>query len=197
MLTSYFDIKTEPKADAQPFGRRSKQQQQPSGRRAATAAGRKKQSAKSAKPAKDPRPTEAATTSVHARFVPLPPETNVPRPAETPTQAWQALGGSGVVRDDDFAEWQDDQPDDDQQAGWDEDAQDELDELSEPDFEPESLDPLVDGGMMELESSLSSSVGDDDRAVHAFFRRHRACAPQSTPVYSGPQLCCEDDDFDD
>lgn len=137
------------------------------------------------------QPSEACTTSVHAAFVPLPPETNVPRPAETGGRAtWQVLDGTLV--DDNADGW-------DAEAGpptWEDDRVDEDDlvagdDASEPDFEPDSLDP-------DVESSLSSSV--DEISVHAFLSGRRCTKPhahQATPVYSGPQLCCEDDGFDD
>lgn len=173
MLSAFFDI--------QPAGAHDKSFKTPKRRAAAKKSGAA------------PKASEASTTSVHARFTPLPAETNIPKPAEVCTQQWQALSGSGVTRDDDIAEFK---------AGWDEDETcwddeeaedlDQLDDVSEPDFEPDSLDPL-------LEPSLSSSFEDDRGAASFFARRlkpahHQAAAHQA--VYSGPQLCCEDDDFD-
>lgn len=169
MLAAYFDIRPTGDSDAQrPFGRIHK-----------SASNAKPKTKKPPKPPKPPRPTEASTTSVHARFEPLPPEKNVPRPAEEPGQAWQGLDSS-TVKDDDVMEW-DAWGEEDQQLSEDE-------ELSEPDFEPESLD---------LEESLASSLDDPD--VHAIFgKRARAKGlAQPAAVYSGPQLCCEDEDFDD
>lgn len=206
MLTAYFDIQNQPGGvgggGGQTFGKQKKgTARAPKPARQPKPPKAPRQARQARQPRQPPRPTEASTTSVHARFDPLPPETNVPRPAEVPhQQGWQALSGSGVVRDDDVAEfnrewdgsaWEDEQQDELGELGELDEREElgELDEASEPDFEPESLDLSLG----EVEPSLSSSV-DDDRVLQTFFKRHRA---QSTPVYSGPQLCCEDDDFDD
>ncbi len=140
-------------------------------------------------PAKhEPRPSEACT--LHARFVPLPHEKNAPKPAEVDTQQWGALSGSGVTREDDVAEFKPDW--DEEPAGaWDE--EEEMDEMSEPDFEPESMDPLAVAADAD---SVSSSL-EDERSLQLFFRKARPRCQDHAPVYSGPQLCCEDDDFDD
>lgn len=168
MLAAYFDI---PAKDAG---------EQP-GRRAdfGRAKGKAKGVCRARKP---PRPTESSATTVHAKFVPLPPERNIPQPAEEPGQAWQGLDPA-TTRDDDVVAWD----------AWGEDEEDpagsEDEEASEPDFEPESL---------ELDESLGSSVEDID--VHAMFgmrARGGRSIEQSVAVYSGPQLCFEDEDFDD
>lgn len=170
MLAAYFDIKPR-ETYAQPFG---KPFGKPHGKpQAGQAAGKAKAKAKA------PRPMEACTTSVHAKFEPLPPEKNVPRPAEEPGQSWSGLD-SATVKEDDVVEWD----------AWGDEEQllSEDEEMSEPDFEPESLD---------LEESLGSSLDDPD--VHAIFgKRARAKGfSQPTAVYSGPELCCEDEDFDE
>lgn len=176
MLASFFDIPPGPAA-APAFGKKGRGKAspvQPARRRARTAA---------------PKPTEASTTTVHAAFEPLPPERGAPRPAEGPGQPWQALAGSGVTRDDDIAEFR---------ADWWEaeaDAAEEMDDVSEPDFEPESLDPLA-AEAAGAEDSVASSLDEDVRAF--FSRRGRGgqgrC--QAAAVYSGPQLRYEDDDWD-
>lgn len=73
--------------------------------------------------------------------------------------------------------------------GEDEEQGSEDDDVSEPDFEPES---------MGVEESLGSSVDDFD--VHAALGRRlrgEKLLSHMVAVYSGPQLCCEDEDFDD
>lgn len=175
MLSAYFDIKAFKPASAQPEAR----EKRPFGKAGKAKAGR---------PKRAPQPTEAATTSVHAKFEPLPAEKNVPRAAELPGQPWQALSGTDA-KDDDFAEFK---PDDD--GMWDEEekGEEDADDMSEPDFEPDSLDPIATSVGGESYSSL------DDAPIAAFFRRRRSQSfgQQPVPVYSGPQLCCEDDDFD-
>lgn len=134
---------------------------------------------------KEPKPTEAATTSVHAKFQPLPPETNVPRPAEQPGQPWHALQGTSAKDDDladaDFDDQQWDDEDEEVQVG-------EEDELSEPDYEPDSL------SMVGETESVSSSL--DESPFYALLASRRRKPAAEKAVYSGPQLCYEDDDFD-
>ena len=141
----------------------------------------------------------------HARFEPLPAEKRVPKPAEEPGQAWQALEGSGVERDDDIAavEWWDD----DEEAG-------EDDEVTTSNFEFDSLDqagvefdsPEQTTSVVEsLSSSMETDSGgcEDDGLTsfigvspHVFFSR-KSRLKQPAAVYSGPQLCLDDDNFDD
>lgn len=143
-----------------------------------------------------PQPAEAGTYSVHAKFEPLQPNSPGPRPAEPTGQAWQALRDD-VVREDDVATWQDDQTQWEDDADADADIDDDGDE--EPNYEPESLDPL---SVMEGDdASVMSSSLDAEEAVtqvsaYLFFKSRRQRCPQTTAVYSGPQLCCEDEDFD-
>ena len=190
MLSAFFDIRSDPKAAASAgvFGKKT-----PSTAAAAAKAATKQRARKTlqAPPAAaEPEGTEAATTHIHAGFVPLPPETNVPRPAEAEgQQAWQAYAESGAVKDDDVAEFK---------ADWDEwDEMQEDGDASEPDFEPESLDPCIVSASPGIEDSLGSSVED----VPSFFLSRRrpsqgGTTAQGVPVYTGPQLCCEDEDFD-
>lgn len=172
MLAAYFDIRARPEAPCPP----------PAPPPA------KKKAKKAKKPADPPRPVET-TASLHARFDPLPPEPHVPRPAEVAGQAWHALA-EGVEREDDVAvfeeEWdgldgtEDGEPGDDAKT-----------EASEPDFEPESLDLCSD---VDVASSF------EDGASLQFMSRRRSERPpkmkQALAMYSGPQLCCEDDEFD-
>lgn len=123
---------------------------------------------------KTPKPTEASTTNLHVKFEPLPPEKNIPKAAEEPGQAWQALDESVAPKDDDVAEW-----------NWDSEEEHPASEVSEPDFEPESLD---------IEDSVASSMESHD-CVFAR-RKTRRFAEPAVAVYSGPELCCEDEDFD-
>lgn len=183
MLTAYFHIQagaggggsTFGKATA--FGKGSKQRDKPA---------RQPKARGTAATQREPRGTEASTTSVHAKFVPLPPEdpAAVPRPAELPSQAWQGLTES-ITRDDDVAEWEDDW--EEQEA-----VEEDFDDASEPDFEPESLEPLSNDN---ISGSFTNSSMDDDRFAQAFFRRTKP-SRQVAQVYSGPMLCCEDDAFD-
>lgn len=175
MLSAYFDIRTAegaaaPADPATSFGkaRRSK---------AGAPRGRDK----------PPKPSEAATTSLHAKFEPLPPEKNVPRPAEQPGQAWQGLQGT-AARDDDVAAFRaEDEEEDIWAAEQDDDVelQEDRDDVSEPDFEPESLE-------FSSTESVSSSM---DEAPSFLLGRKSLGNRQPVPVYAGPQLCCEDDDF--
>lgn len=186
MLTAYFDIQAVgggSSSGGKAFGKPT----------AAAATHRATKAAKAGnkhrKP-REPRGTEAATTSVHARFEPLPPEdpAGVPRPAELSSQqAWQGLSDS-ITRDDGVAEFAADWDDD---GAWEDEAVDDLDDASEPDFEPESLDIVA---AMASDTEMSSSL-DDDGSVQSFLRRAKP-PRQTAQVYSGPLLCCEDDDFD-
>lgn len=181
MLSAYFDIASAaqaPAAAAEPRGG------------AAASFGKARRTKAGAAPrgrARPPKPTEAATTSLHAKFEPLPPEKNVPRPAEQPGQAWQGLHGT-AAKDDDVALFRADDEEDMWAAEQDDEleAQEDADDVSEPDFEPDSLD-------LSAADSVSSSM---DEAPFLLLGRKALGNKQAVPVYSGPQLCCEDDDFD-
>lgn len=170
MLSAYFNIPPPNETGDKKFGRK------PPAKHAA-----KRTTTKPPPP--PPQPTEPSTTSEHVKFEPLPPEKRVPRPAEEPGQAWHSFDGVTAAKDDDIAEFR---------ADWeweDEEQKSEDEELSEPDFEPESLDPV----------SLATSVEDSMTSMDddSFFQRRRAKPPSSQrTVYSGPQLCYEDDDFE-
>jgi len=185
MLSAFFDIqsKDDRAGGGQVFGKSRSRAAHKGGKAPRSAAGNP-----------DPRPREPGTTHMHAKFVPLPAETNVPKPAEAGGQAWQALTGSGVVRDDDVAEFKPEWDDDCTMWDDDEAREDMPDDVSEPDFEPESLD--MDPGTADLD--MSSSL-EEDRSVASFFaRRTKFCAKhEAAPVYSGPLLRLEDDDFND
>lgn len=178
MLAAYFDLKMAGGSvadEGKQFGRQTK-----TTTKKKTAAATTKRS-KSSSTTKHPKPASDSMMTSHAKFQPLPAEKRVPRPAEEPGQAWQALEGSGVQRDDDVAavEW----------WGEDEEAADEDDDDVSVDFEFDSLDPTT----AMVSESLSSSV--DDAAPIFFSRRSRLQQPAA--VYTGPQLCFDDDeDFD-
>lgn len=176
MLAAFFDIPAAPAGGAAAFGKEPKAKARAAAKRQAS---RKRPSA--------PKPVEASTTTMRAGFEPLPPEHQAPRPAEEGGQAWQPLAGSGVTRDDDIAEFRAD--------WWEEDAdvQEEADDASEPDFEPESLEPCATETAT-LDSVAASPMDDDLRFF--FAKRSRSVVPSEAAVYTGPQLCYEDDDFD-
>lgn len=177
MLSAFFDLPAPPRPQQQ----QPKHTKKPAGKRRTAVAAKK-----------EPKAAEG-TATFHAKFKPLPDEKNVPRAAEQPGQAWQALQGSGVTRDDDVAEFRADWETEEQ--AWDEADEVEPmddDDRSEPDYEPESLDSTA------LDVSLGSSVDEDDATVQNFFqarRMRRRCRLQEQAVYSGPMLCCENDDF--
>ncbi len=146
---------------------------------------------------------------MHARFEPLPPETNAPRPAETSSQAWHGLDAS-VRRDDSMFHWNDEDddvvPDDvipDDEDGL-EDMEDTCgDRMSDcQDYEPESLEPFeantelteTDMDALDTMDSLGSSY-DDAFIMPVFSTRSRGAKEWGTahgmPVYSGPQLYVE------
>jgi hypothetical protein len=195
MLSAYFDIPAAAPTTAAPFGRA-----------AAAKRARKNSAAAAAGRGGDPAPTDPTRTA-HAGFEPLPPERNVPRAAEQAGQPWQPLPGAGVTRDDDVAEFRADWDGDDGDGGgeeWDGGAREggeADDDVSEPDYEPESLDPLgaatAAGAPGVVTDSLDSAPGSfEDRTLQAFFnaRRCRQKLPPQHVVYSGPMLCCEDED---
>ena len=167
MLAAFFDIPTAV-AEGAPFGK-DRKAPKPKAR-----PGERRRSS--------PKPTEASTTTMRTRFEPLPPDLPPPRPAEESGQAWQPLAGSGVTRDDDIAEFRAD--------WWDEDAdaEEEPEDASEPDFEPDSLEPCAP------EDSVAASPVDS--TVQLFFSKRCRGAPPPAAMYTGPQLCYEDDDFD-
>jgi hypothetical protein len=192
MLAAYFDLPVSAAGAA--FG--PKKPKQPAKQQPAKQQPAKQQPKAKAKPSSShhsshqpPRPCEASTTNVHAGFEPLPAEKNAPVPAEPRSDhTWQALDPGldpGAVRADEVCDWEDEE----------EGPEDvDRDDVSEPDFEPESLDPLA---AAEVES-LGSSV--DDQSLHSFFATRRCKGKPShasRAVYSGPMLCCEDDEFDD
>lgn len=152
MLSAYFDLPAATTGTTKQFGRK--------------------------KSPKVPKPTEASTTTVHVKFEPLPPEKNVPKPAEAPAQAWSAFDETAGTRDDDVALWEDEET-----------RSEASDQTSEPDFEPESLESTV-------EESLGSSVDDADMATLFGRKRSKPFASPAVAVYSGPQLWYEDEDFD-
>lgn len=174
MLAAYFNIPAAASEEDKCFGKKKK---------APAAAPKKRAAAR-----KPPKPTEAATATAteHAKFEPLPAEKRVPRPAEEPGQAWQAFDGVTTAKEDDIAEFRADWE-------WEEEELTEDDEMSEPDFEPESLDPLS------VETSVvEGSLGSVDDDIHCFLgkRHRRQTVTQPTTLYSGPQLRYEEEDFD-
>lgn len=164
MITAYFDVKP-----AAPPARR--------------------QAAKRKAPA-PPKPREASTTSVLAKFEPLDEEADVPRAAEAAgRQQWRGLLDT-EVKDDELADW--DGFDD---GGDEEDFQPESEDESEPDFEVgDSLDSVVECDQPEPSSSLDDAAYPPPQTVFCTRRRQRAAAPPVKAVYAGPLLCCEDDD---
>lgn len=184
MLTAFFDIQACGSNEGRVFGRRSAKAKSTGGKPRAPRA-----------PAPSPEPHDAAGAQ-HAKFVPLPDEKRVPRPAEPPGQAWQALSGSGVVRDDGVAgaEWDDDVLDEEHD---DFAADADLDDRSEPDFEAEDPSLSVSLDTAETSSVAGSLDALDDAAVASFMARRARHAHAQGLVYSGPLLCREDDDFDD
>lgn len=103
MLLSYFDIQPSPGATTA-----ASTVVAPKAKAKAKRHGATRSRAKEAPP---PVGRDADGTHVHAKFEPLPPETNVPRPAESSGQAWHGLSAS-VRRDDVMFRWQNDAADD-------------------------------------------------------------------------------------
>ncbi len=187
MLSAFFDLpgakpgaKAAPKAPKAPKGRGR-------GRKAAA----------------EPVPTETSTShSVHARFEPLPPEKNVPRPVESSMRhEWQ----SSILEDDDGDLELFDDEDREMDALQDldeEETREDDDDVSEPDFEPDSLDPIDESDMSSSFGTTDAALDGEDLDIRAFFQsrhrgpRHHRHAKQPAAVYSGPQLFCEDDEFD-
>ena len=131
----------------------------------------------------------------YAKFEPLPPETNVPRPAESCGQPWQPQGWCDLPQDD-VASWN---GDDTWGVHVDDDADDvDVDAISDNlEYEPESLDTVATA------ASLSSSFDDaTDVTLRSLFTRkssslsHSFAPHQAVPVYAGPSLLLEDDSFD-
>lgn len=132
---------------------------------------------------------EACTTSMHALFEPLPPEDPGPAAAEAPgRELWQAPVPGAEEADED---WEAAFMDEEERAALMEDG----DDVSEPDFEADSLEVEEDvpggGGGEDLSSSVDTVL-----SLKAVFGARRAKPPGSATkaVYSGPLLCCEDDD---
>ena len=173
MITAYFDVQPK-KAPAHPS---------PAPPRPPSSSRRMPRVAKSL-----PKPSEAATTSVLAKFEPLAAERGVPRAAEAPgRQQWQGLS-EAEMKDDELAEWDGAfMEEDDEDA-----ANDDDDDVSEPDFEVDSLETDAASAC-----ELSSSVEELAPSLKAVFgaRRQRR-APQQRAVYAGPLLCCDDDEDD-
>lgn len=171
MLTAYFDIPAAAGAPSAEFGKKG---------------AKPPKAKKPPRTPKPPRPTEAHTSgsALHAQFVPLPPETNAPKPAEAAgQQAWHALQPEAAADDDVAAAAWDEEP-----TVWEEDEYEE-DEVSEPDFEVDSLEPST----VAVDESLSSSL-DEPLVFHG--RTFRPKKSSAVAVYSGPRLCYEDDDFE-
>lgn len=174
MITAFLDIHTRARCDP------------PAAPRAVAAKRR---------PAAPPKPTEASTTSMHALFEPLPPEEAGPRAAEAAgRELWQGpvpgheepdTGAGG-------GDWESAFMDEEERAALMEDG----DDVSEPDFEAESLEAEDDGRGAAAAEELSSSVETVDLKAVFGSRRAGKAAGGGKAVYSGPLLCCEDDDFD-
>lgn len=180
MITAYLDIQTrarcDPPAAPRPIA--------PPKRRPAA-------------PAAAPKPSEASTTSMHALFEPLPPEEEGPRAAEAPgRELWQGPVPGQEEPEAGGGDWESAFMDEEERAALMEDG----DDVSEPDFEADSLEAEEDdprgaaAGAEELSSSVETVL-----SLKAVFgsRRAGSKAGGGRAVYSGPLLCCEDDDFDD
>lgn len=147
-----------------------------------------------------PKPSEAGTTSVLAKFEAPPAEVNVPRAADAPgRQLWQGLVDT-ETKDDDLGTWEALADEDDDGGGGPEDA----DDVSEPDYEADSsLDMDAgrgggdDGGDAALSSSADEALDGSLRRVFGLRRGGKALASTNKAVYGGPLLCCEDDDDDE
>lgn len=225
MLSAYFDIKPARELPAPPLEtletlETSKPKESPSA--PASASDNPKSSTKKTskgsgsrkakRGARPPVPSEAETTHIYAGFSPLPPETNVPRPAESASQAWHGLDASMQRADwysefvDEDDEGREEQPDDlmdMDKHGDDLDFGDRMSDCLE--YEPESLDPkdfehadafalddtleTLTAGDTDIDSSLGSSY-DDGFMTSMFSSKSRGDwgAAHGMPVYSGPQL---------
>lgn len=132
----------------------------------------------------------------YAKFEPLPPETNVPRPAESFGQPWHPLDGCEPAEDD-VASWNGEDAWEREEDGAEDDAEDAISDILE--YEPDSLDTVATATV-----SLSSSYDDaTDVTLRSLFTRkssslsHTFAPHQAVPVYAGPSLLLEDDSFDD
>lgn len=194
MLTAYFDVRGA-KSDRWPAA-----PPRPPPKASASSGGK----TAAARRGKQPKPTEAATTSVLAKFEPLAPERKFePKAAELPgRQEWQGLTDGEVKCDDEMADWETAFMVEGEEEA---EAVDD-DDVSEPDYEADSLDvdDVCAGASAEFEPSSSSdeamggSMGSLKAALSA--RRQRAAAaaaPRQKAVYAGPLLCCDQDDDDD
>lgn len=119
----------------------------------------------------------------YAEFVPLPPETNVPRPAEPGGQPWLPLDDNEAA-DDDVAVWNEYED----ECGEDDDAMSDCHE-----YEPDSLESAATAAG----ASVTSSLDDDDDKLRLLFSRRGGEGPQAVPVYAGPALLLEELDSDD
>lgn len=171
MITAFLDIQTRARCDP------------PS----AAATPRSATKRRAATPAR-PKPSEAATTSMHAKFEPLPPEAAGPLAAEAPgRELWQ---GPVPGQEEDGGDWEAVFMDEEERAALMEDG----DDVSEPDFEADSLEAEDDPAGAAAEE-LSSSVETVMSLKAVFGSRRAGKSAGGKPVYSGPLLCCEDDDF--
>lgn len=172
MLSSFFEIGQSSHVKEFKVRGRSKA-------KAAAAATKKaaKQTAKQAAAKQAPdkvQASEAATTVVHAQFDPLPPETHVPR-AYDPSEAYELQNSDDEIAADE--QWDYVREDADREETYEDDAA--------SDFAEEEVSSRDDGA-----SELSQSYDD---AAPVMRRKTSALLPK--PVYAGPQLVLEDDDF--
>lgn len=146
----------------------------------------------------------SALTSVHARFeAMLDDDENAPLPTESAGQAWGPVedGDGGECRMDNvalanFDDWEAASEYSREEMDGEHPDDDVLSDCR--DYEPESLDmdaPGVD------DSDVSSSLDEGVDAAFTRFGTRRstkiAQGLQGVPVYSGPQLICEDPDDPD
>ena len=119
--------------------------------------------------------SEASTTVLHAQFNPLPPETHVPRAYEA-DEAYELHDSDDEVANEEQWDFVREDADREETA---------LEDDAESDFiDDESRDESRD------ESSELSQSYDEPPPI---IRRRSSLMPR--PVYAGPQLCLEDDDF--
>lgn len=125
------------------------------------------------------KPSESKSTHMHVEFVPLPPEMNVPKAAN---EFDVMPGGEFVARGDDVPppdEWWFDEADQQQSV-----HDDDTDSCAT--FEDEHDDDLVSAS-----KSSQRSGGIDDEVVAPGILQRKT--KETHIVYSGPQLCFEDD----
>lgn len=145
----------------------------------------------------DPMPTPAyssldASTSRHAKFVPLPPEKNVPKPAETSNRCWRTVDSDDNINQINNAAasaWEGNEA-----CAWSDDGganEEDKDSLASDDF---GIDESLDIDPRDA-SSVSSSL-DDVGSVHTLLCRRKQQQQQSAR-FSGPKLQLEVDDDND